>query len=196
MNGKSRGNWHVPAAASLAAVAVLLFTAVALEADTALLVYFFIIPPILLAVTGSLAWSTYKRRRPFAEVMWTLLALWVISVSLIAFDLGHLSVLHESAKWLVGSRRYKAEVLAQPPAAGGALRHIEWDGWGMFAQDTSVYLVFDPNDILSSAAASHQPGKFRGLPCEVPVVRRLEKGWYSITFYTDEDWDHCNSAGQ
>jgi hypothetical protein len=53
------------------------------------------------------------------------------------------------------------------------------------------YLVFDPGDSLSAAAASHQPGKFNGIPCEVYRVRRLESHWYTVLFYTDEDW-RCN----
>jgi len=33
------------------------------------------------------------------------------------------------ARWLVWSRSYKAEVLAQPDSANKELKHIEWDGW-------------------------------------------------------------------
>jgi hypothetical protein len=61
----------------------------------------------------------------------------------------------------------------------------------MFAQNTEVYLVFDPTDSLSRSASSRQPGKFDGIPCEVNLVRRLESHWYSVQFYTSEDWDHC-----
>jgi len=86
---------------------------------------------------------------------------------------------------LVWSHWYKAEVLAQRDSATGELKHIEWDGWGFAgAGDTTVYLVFDPTDALSAAAQSHQPGKFGGLPCEVPFVRRLQSRWYAVRFYT------------
>jgi hypothetical protein len=45
---------------------------------------------------------------------------------------------------------------------------------GVGGQDTTVYLVFDPTDLLSQAASSHQPEKDSGIPCEVFLVRQLE----------------------
>ena len=57
---------------------------------------------------------------------------------------------------------------------------------------TIVYLVFDPADSLSPAAKGHQPGKFSGIPCEVPRVQRLESHWYAVTFYTEESWGERN----
>jgi hypothetical protein len=97
-----------------------------------------------------------------------------------------------TGRWLIGSRRYKTEVLAQPKSANDELKHVEWDGWGFAGSgDTTVYLVFDPNDSLAVAAKSRSPGKFSGIPCEVPDVHRLEAHWYTVLFYTDTDWDHC-----
>jgi hypothetical protein len=94
-----------------------------------------------------------------------------------------------TVRWLLWSKDYKAEVAKQPNSADGALKHIEWDGWGFpGAGDTVAYLVFDPNDSLSTAAASHSSGKFSGIPCEVLSVRRLESHYYSVLFYTDTDW--------
>lgn len=101
--------------------------------------------------------------------------------------------LHDASRWLLWSKDYKAQVLAQPDSANGSLKHIEWDGWGFpGAGNTVVYLVFDPNDSLSAAAKSRSPGKFSGIPCEVYRVRRLENHYYSVLFYTNTDWDHCN----
>ena len=97
-----------------------------------------------------------------------------------------------AVKWLLYRHGYKAEVLAQP-SKNGELNHIEWDGWGWAGQDTTVYLVFDPTDSLSAAAKSNQPGKFSGIPCEVPVVHRLESHWYTVQFYTDEFWGRHNN---
>jgi hypothetical protein len=97
-----------------------------------------------------------------------------------------------ATKWFLWSQRYKSEVLAQPASASRGFKHVDWDGWGMFAQNTEVYLVFDPTDSLSRAASSRQPGKFDGIPCEVDLVRRLESHWYAVQFYTSEDWDHCD----
>jgi hypothetical protein len=91
------------------------------------------------------------------------------------------------ARWLVWSRSYKAEVLAQPTSANEELKHIEWDGWGYAGMDTTVYLVFDPTNALSRAEG-HHPGKFSGIPCEVPLVKRLEDKWYTVQFYTETAW--------
>jgi hypothetical protein len=95
-------------------------------------------------------------------------------------------------RWLTMAHHYKAEVLVQP-IAKGQLKHIEWDGWGMAGQDTTVYLVFDPTNSLSSAAVSKRSGKFNGLPCEVFQVRRLENEWYTVQFYTNESWGKTNT---
>ena len=96
------------------------------------------------------------------------------------------------ARWLLSSRRYKSDVLSQPTPPIGELKHIEWDGWGWAGQNTTVYLVFDPRDSLSLAAANHESGKFSGIPCEVPTVSRLESQWYEVTFYTNQEWGRCN----
>jgi hypothetical protein len=101
--------------------------------------------------------------------------------------------LRTTTRWLLWSKGYKTEVLAQPDSANGALKHIEWDGWGFpGAGNTVVYLAFDPNDSLSTAARIRSPGKFDGIPCEVYGVRRLESHYYLVLFYTDTDWGHCN----
>jgi hypothetical protein len=97
-----------------------------------------------------------------------------------------------AAKWLARSKQYKVEVLAQP-SVREELKHFQWDGWGWAGLDTTVYLVFDPIDLLSSAALKHRPGKFNGVPCEVPAVDRMEKNWYAVRFYTNEWWGRRNT---
>jgi len=97
-----------------------------------------------------------------------------------------------TGRWLIQSGRYKTEILAQPNSTNGELKHAEWDGWGFAGADTVVYLVFDPNDSLAAAAKGNSPGKYSGIPCEVPNVRRLENHWYTVLFYTDTDWNHCS----
>ena len=96
-------------------------------------------------------------------------------------------------RWTLWSHRYKPELLAQAAPADGQLKHIEWErsGWGPIGP-TIVYLVFDPADSLSAAAKSHRPGQFRGIPCEVHRVQRLESRWYAVTFYTEESWGQRN----
>jgi hypothetical protein len=98
-----------------------------------------------------------------------------------------------TGRWLIHSKSYKAEVFAQSTSADGALKHVEWDGWGFAGVgDTVVYLVFDPNDSLATAARKRSPGKFSGIPCRVVNIQRLESHWYTVLFYTDTTWDHCS----
>jgi hypothetical protein len=100
--------------------------------------------------------------------------------------------LRTTTRWLLWSKKHKANVLAQPDSTNGTLRHIEWDVWGYPGfGNTVVHLVFDPNESLFTAASSHSAGKFSGLPCEVSRVNRLESHYYTVMFYTDTDWDHC-----
>jgi hypothetical protein len=99
---------------------------------------------------------------------------------------------HTAGRWLLQSGQYRAEILAQPDSPNGELKHADWDIWGFAGAETMVYLVFDPNDSLRVAAGSHSPGKYSGIPCEVPNVRRLENHWYTVRFYTNTDWNHCS----
>lgn len=109
-----------------------------------------------------------------------------------AFFIGY-GQLRPMLRWTLWSHRYKSELLAQAPPANGQLKHVEWErsGWGPIGP-TIVYLVFDPTDSLSEAAKSHRPGRFSGIPCEVPRVQRLESHWYAATFYTEESWGERN----
>lgn len=62
---------------------------------------------------------------------------------------------------------------------------------GFAGEDTFVYIVFDPCDSLSAPANDHLSGKFTGISCAVGRVHRLEKHWYTVTFYTDTSWGRC-----
>jgi hypothetical protein len=115
-------------------------------------------------------------------------ALFVIAVA-IAWNF---YAIRSAARWLAWSQHYQAEVLAQS-SVSEELKHIQWDGWGWAGQDTTVYLVFDPTDSLLAAAREHRPGKFNGIPCEVPAVDRMEKNWYAVRFYTNEWWGRRNA---
>jgi hypothetical protein len=96
-----------------------------------------------------------------------------------------------TVRWALSASRYKRQVLDLPQAAGGHLRHIEWDGWGFAGENTVAYLVFDPSDQLKSAGPTRRAGKLPGLPCDVYQVRQLDSSWYTVLFYTDTDWEHC-----
>jgi len=94
-----------------------------------------------------------------------------------------------TVKWLAFSRHYKSAVLSEP-ATNGELKHIEWDGWGgMPVGDWTAYVVFDPTDSLSAPSKSSTPAKYKGIPCDVILVRRLEKHWYSVVLEMNEFWD-------
>jgi hypothetical protein len=101
--------------------------------------------------------------------------------------------LRERVRWAADGRSYKAEVLANHPSSRRQRQHAVWDAWGWGGMDTSVYLVFDPADSLIAASRSKSPGKPRGLPCTVAAVHRMEPHWYSVRFYTSEDWHHCQA---
>jgi hypothetical protein len=96
-----------------------------------------------------------------------------------------------TARWLFESRIFKNDILAQHEVRG-ELKHAEWDSWGFAGMDTTAYLVFDPDDSLAAASTKNVPGKYDGIPCEVPTVRRLESRWYAVQFYTNTDWHHCD----
>ena len=132
-----------------------------------------------------------KKLRLLATLGTFFLAAFLIIDALIAWSCSY--TIRTAVRWPTRSERYKSEVLAQPKVTG-ELKHGEWDGWGWAGQDTTVYLVFDPTNSLSTPASNHRPGKFDGIPCEVPVVKQLEKNWYLVQFYTDEWWGRRNAV--
>ena len=184
---RDRFDWRFPFYA--AAAALVLFVPIIIYGigSVAEILYIFLALPVISAILLIIAFRKKGLRR--VSVLSMLVVYWAASLSLFM----NFSELRTRTRWLLWSRDYKAKVLAQPVSASGALRHIEWDGWGGFgAGDTVEYLVFDPNDSLLTAAKSHSPGKFSGIPCEVVRVRRLDSQYYSVLFYTDTDWDRCN----
>jgi len=188
----ARFNW--PAQLYAAVTGLVLFVLIGTcQADIALLIYIVAIAILLLScIVLLIRVAIGKNRRRYLQQLLALTIILAISIAVFVFDLRNPIAIRSTARWLLWSRDYKAQVLKQPSPASGELKHIEWDGWGMFAQNTSVFLVFDPTDSLSAAAKSHQPGKFNGIPCKVPHVRRLESDWYAVVFYTNQSWNECN----
>jgi hypothetical protein len=183
-------NWRMQLYAAL--IALVLFIAINIcPSDTALLLYIFLVAPLLLGSTICLAIFVVfsKNRRQYLGLVPTLAIFYAIS----AATFWHGFDIRSAARWLVWSNDYKARVLAQPQPPNGELKHIDWDGWGEFAQDFSVFLVFDPNDSLSGPANNGQYGKFNGIPCKVDVVHRMESHWYTVLFegYVNASWDSC-----
>jgi hypothetical protein len=135
--------------------------------------------------------SSRKRKLRVVGLALSVLLILAASASIILRPMFGYPAPINAVRWLAWSRAYKAKVLTQPHSSNGDLQHIEWDGWGWAGQDTVVYLVFDPTNSLSQAAISHQPGKYAGIPCEVPTVRQLESNWYTVRFYTNDEWHNC-----
>jgi len=184
-----RLDWRLPS--SVAAGAGIVLVSLIVYSPYGAELYILLIAPIisLSCLVLLLRAAIRKRPRQCLSMLLTLVAFLAVSGAL----LKNKNALRSSLRWLLWSQRFKAAVLAQPAPINGELRHMEWEATGFAGvANETVYLVFDPSDSLSAAAKSHSPGKFSGIPCEVPVVRRLESHWYSVWFYTDEVWGQRN----
>ena len=191
-----RPKWWLPRRVAIIEIAILIPIAIT-HPDTFILLGGFLILPVLIAASIVLIVlflrSTFGSRRfgPL-PLLTTLSILWLIPTCLALYERAHPFALYETARSLGYSKEYKDKVLAQP-ASNDELRHIEWDGSGFAGiANQAVYLVFDPSDSLSTRGEGRKRNEFNGIPCEVRSVQRLESHWYSIVFYTDQDWSHCN----
>jgi hypothetical protein len=178
-----RLTWREPLYGIVAAIVVFIPLVMDLNTDV---LYTFIIAPILLIL--GLGVLLYAAIRKHLQVAVMLVTFWTVSGLLFIYA----PEVHSTAKWLLSSSEYKKEVLAQPVPSNGDFKHLEWDGWGWAGINNSEYLVFDPTDSLSAAAKSRQAGRFNGVPCAVPLIRRFESHWYKVRFYTDQDWSGCS----
>jgi lysylphosphatidylglycerol synthetase-like protein (DUF2156 family) len=181
---ETRGDWKLPlslvAASTIGLLLLIVYTA-----------YFFVWIPIIatiVALNCLILMVTAAIRKRLRQIMLLLLATVAFVAMAAVFDKGGDS-LRSYLRWLLWSRRFKAEVLAQPAPSNGELRHMVWEetGFAGVANVTS-YIAFDPSDALSNA---HLPGKVAGIPCTVLRAFRLERHWYSVWFYTDETWSEC-----
>jgi hypothetical protein len=183
---RSRFDWGYSFYAAVGAVVS--FIAVACIGDLLGLLHLLIFVPIVSIVLLVCAVVVaFKSRAEGASIFVAV----VVYAALSLFLYYNVFTLRTTARWLFGSHFYKARVLAQPTPSDGLLKHIEWDGWGFVGIETDAYLVFDPTDSLSTAANSHAPGKYPGLPCHVHRVRRMESHYYVVLFYTEQFWDSC-----
>lgn len=183
---EERLNWRLPlfvvVGASIALLSMMVYSP---YGD---LLYILVIGP-LICLGLLLAAIIRKKPRQRLSILLALVAFLASSAALLKNE----GTLRPSIRWQLWSHQYKAELLAQPTPAKSELKHVEWDGWGFVPSGNNVvYLVFDPTDSLAYAAKTHAPGRFNGVPCEVPLVRRLERQWYSVRFYTDEEWGQCS----
>jgi hypothetical protein len=174
-------NWLLPLFAVLGTL--LIFTSLILWSfDFGGILYLFVVIPLTSLVLIGLAIARRGRRR--LSVLSMLIVFGTLSWLLWHHDFQVRSI----GRWILLSKSYKAEVLAQPNSANGELKHVEWDGYGFAGMDTVVYLVFDPNDSLTKKSRS----KTSSLPCEVPQIIRLQRNWYSVMFYTESSWGDCD----
>src|ERR1700722_313340 len=180
-----RLDWRMFLYASLAAIFV--FIPLVISESWDVLYLFIIAPGLIIMGLCALIYAAFRKNLRIAVMVATF---WAVS----AFLFLHSSDVRSPIKWFLWSHQYKAQVLAQPASPGEDFKHVEWDGWGWGGINTSVYLVFDPTDSLAGAARNDQSGKFNGIPCEVPWVRRMESHWYTAMFYTDKDWSGCDAA--
>jgi hypothetical protein len=124
----------------------------------------------------------------------TLIGLGSILLACLAatYVIGHSGdLLRSETRWWSARGTWKQRVLAQQEVPG-QLKHLDWDGWGFAAQDTEVYLVYDPSDGLRNAIGTPTGKHGVGLPCDVWKVWRLEPHWYNVVFYTNTSWDSCS----
>jgi hypothetical protein len=183
---QNRFNWRLSLYAAVGTLIIFLTIVISgIDLGLGQTLYVIVVAPVVSLVLLILAIRKKSRQR--LSVLAMLVVFVILSVILVENN----SAVREAARWFLLSKAYKAKALAQPDSAGGELKHVEWDGWGWAGQDTTVYLVFDPNDSLATEVKDRPSGKFNGIPCEVPRIRRLERQWYSVMFYTETDWTHC-----
>jgi hypothetical protein len=130
-----------------------------------------------------------KKKRLQASAAAALIVVFATSFAILKLQ----DSIRDQLRWLLWSNCFKTELQASASFRTGELKHMEWEATGFAGVGNDiVYLVFDPADVLASAARAGSPGIYTGLPCEVLKVRRLEAHWYSVRFYTDEAWGERN----
>lgn len=192
MSAEGRFGWRLLLGAAL--IGLLAFVAVATcQADTSLFLNLFVVAPVLLVLTiGSVIYAVIRRRQ-LRTMLATLAVLWAMAACFFVYNREHPFIIRETARWLIWSHEYKQQVLAQPTSVGGDLKHIEWDASGFAGvANNTAYLVFDPTDTLSGAARNDGATNFKGVPCKVRAIRRMESQWYTVLYYTDQTWGECN----
>ena len=187
---QDRLSWRGPLVVVTGTVIVLV-SLVACSPDSDILYILLIVPIVSLTCLALLVAAAIRRKpRRCLSTLLTLAAFLGVSWGL----LRNQGTIRAYSRWLLWSRSFKAEVLAQPAPANGELRHMVWERTGFAGvANNTVYFVFDPTDSL---AAAHSPGKLKGIPCPVYQVRRLESHWYSVWFYLDQSWSQCPESRQ
>ena len=184
--------WRTPLYAAIAAASLMLLLFV--YSSDPVLDYLFLVPGICVFFLVPLIVVGVKRPRNIPLRLLTgFVFLYTSRAMLRAQD-----VVRPSMRWFLWSRGLKTRVLAQPVHVNDELRHVEWDGWGGApVGDWTAYVVFDPSDFLLSAPRDNGTRtylRYKGIPCKVESVRRLESHWYSVVLGVDEWWDRCGES--
>jgi len=175
--------WRIPLYAILVAVAVLLPLDVGWPDPSFIVNFFFVAPMLVLATVVFLIYVAIQRVRSrfkrtlTLSLLASLIGVWGVAILLEVN--GHR--IRDDGRWLIYSSEYKALVLSQPTPPNGHLKYIAWDSWGMFAQDSDEFLVYDPADSLAKPNAP-DPGITNGVDAGQFIARRLENHWYLVTY--------------
>jgi len=161
---ETRADWKLPllvvAASTIGFLLLIVYTA-----------YFFVWIPFIATIvclaclTLMVIAAIRKRRR---QIILLLLAIVAFVAVAAVLDKGGES-LRSYLRWLLWSRRFKAEVLAQPSPRTGELRHMEWEATGFAGvANSTLYLVFDPSDAVANVTRQGRWYPLRGACCATP----------------------------
>jgi hypothetical protein len=159
-------------------------------------VFFFgtvlVVAPILILATVAGLWrAADDDRHRLAMTAVILASLWIAMLIVFGHEQKQPLAVRETVRWLLWSPEYKRDVLSQPTPVNGGPKHIEWDGWGFAGMNTTLYLVADPTERLVRIDKAQIVTHLNSAPCNVQRVRRLERGWYAVLFYTQQTWEQC-----
>ncbi|HEY6902945.1 MAG TPA: hypothetical protein VI216_01465, partial [Candidatus Acidoferrales bacterium] len=136
-------SWRLLLAAAV--IGLLIFAAIATcRADTSLFLNVFVFAPALLVVSiASVIYGARQRRQP-RRILATLAVVWAMAGYVFLYNRAHPFEIPEAVRWFLWSSEFQKRVLAQPAAATGDLKHIEWDASGFAGVgNNTAYLVFD-----------------------------------------------------
>ena len=153
----------------------------------------FVLYPVL-AMVGfvflvAAAWDRGLRSR--LSMLCVTAMLWGLTPSLLKLGDRYGALVDTRLRWWCWGGYYRRLVLAQP-ARNGELRHVEWDGWGIAGNETTAYLVFDPDAVVPPPAGLREGGQVGGIPCGVADTDLLGAHWSIVTMYTNTDWSQCD----
>lgn len=185
-----RLRWKALAVTAAASMAV--YTPIiALDSDTGSILYW---EALLLAFLGCFAiaftFTITGKRRDAITLLGVAFVCTVVSISLFW---NHYA-LRTTYRWAFHASAYKRRLFARHDSDPNGMIYMDWDGWGMAGSDTEAYLVHDPTDRLRFSSRGRYGLRAQGLACEVWKIRRLEKEWYSVVFFTNEGWGACTQA--